>query len=617
MNLMNDNEKISVMIRLQDVEDSIIQSRMSKEKGMNIDAYESRERFYQEIKPKVIKETEAKLGKVKAHEPIAIANIEDVSLVSSYNVTRKDGLILNNRTYIDEALQQESQLYLCNKRSIIKDEYESNNNEFITKNNINSNDILYKGKYIPYIIVDLSKNEINDLKDDQTVECIDYFENSVYESELNISTEQVGVTGDNGTKYFIPGQWAGYSGLGVKVGIIEVGGVFDPNATMLASNTRLSNIDYVGNNGNIDTHSTLVTSIIAGMYTNYQGVVYEGVALGAYTYQSYVTNDIDIIDTLDYYSSLGVCVVNFSWGFTGPSSSYVAGDRLYDDYFANTGMVCVKSAGNDYTNHYVTAPGKALNIITVGNAATISYSHIALEPGYLISSKSSYVEESYLPNKPDVVAPGTNIRFVYNGSLYQDSGTSYAAPIVTGIIAQMMEADSWLIGKPLAVKNMLILSANSSKMAAYSANDGYGNAYYNNAIVYGMREKSGTGLVSSDRAISYIFDDYQTSLDIDEVTSTTTTEAIYFEEGTKLRAVMTFDKQHDKLIDSAENMDDLDLILIDANGNSIVRYNTARNNVEILEYQIANSGYYKFKVEVKNIVNQTNPPSVCVCYHEE
>ena len=80
---------------------------------------------------------------------------------------------------------------------------------------------------------------------------------------------------------------------------------------------------------------------------------------------------------------------------------------------------------------------------------------------------------------------------------------------------------------------------------------------------------------------------------------------------------MTFDKQHDKLIDSAENMDDLDLILIDANGNSIVRYNTARNNVEILEYQIANSGYYKFKVEVKNIVDQTNPPSVCVCYHAE
>lgn len=84
-------------------------------------------------------------------------------------------------------------------------------------------------------------------------------------------------------------------------------------------------------------------------------------------------------------------------------------------------------------------------------------------------ASSSYNHESYLPNKPDIVAPGTRIRVVqsttgtsnfYYSNGAESTGTSFAAPIVTGIVAQMQQAGVLGFKRwPGLVKSVLATSA--------------------------------------------------------------------------------------------------------------------------------------------------------------
>ena len=99
----------------------------------------------------------------------------------------------------------------------------------------------------------------------------------------------------------------------------------------------------------------------------------------------------------------------------------------------------------DYT---LTIPSTALNVITVG-------AYDSLKETY--ATFSGRGPTSFLPiNKPDLVAPGVNIRSSANGGGYQVvTGTSFATPFVTGAAALLMQwgiidrNDSFLYGQKL------------------------------------------------------------------------------------------------------------------------------------------------------------------------
>jgi serine protease AprX len=150
------------------------------------------------------------------------------------------------------------------------------------------------------------------------------------------------------------------------------------------------------------------------------------------------------------------------------------------------GIVVVVSAGNWGTLGYgsVTSPGVAPDVITVGAAKDMNSCAVDDDDIASYSSRGQTWPEHIL--KPDVVAPGNRIislrvpggyldthfqelrvptseystdPFHQNdpGAYFELSGTSMAAPIVTGMIAQMLEADGSLT--PATVKARLMASA--------------------------------------------------------------------------------------------------------------------------------------------------------------
>lgn len=183
-----------------------------------------------------------------------------------------------------------------------------------------------------------------------------------------------------------------------------------------------------------------------GQSATRNGQVFEGVVPLATTYQINIPKTdqqgIFLATSLVALQALlsppySVDVINFSAGwFNG--SGYEAFDREFDELLINTGVTFVKSSGNE--GGPITSPGKALNVITVGNVNT-STGLADTDAPYNMQRFSSYTEAGYLPNKPDIAAPGTNMSTILgNNELYTNTGTSFAAPLVTGVIVQMMQA---------------------------------------------------------------------------------------------------------------------------------------------------------------------------------
>jgi subtilisin family serine protease len=193
-------------------------------------------------------------------------------------------------------------------------------------------------------------------------------------------------------------------------------------------------------------HATHVAGIAAGnANTQAEGARISGIAprayIGNYKALTVPTPDVgldgnapEIVKAIEMAVQDGMDVINLSIGEpeVPPERDAVA---LALDAAAAAGVVPVVAAGNDFDDFgpgSLTSPGSSAGSITVGASTSGSTPTIA-------SFSSSGPTPLSLRLKPDVVAPGTGILSSQPGGWGELSGTSMAAPHVSGAVALLLQ----------------------------------------------------------------------------------------------------------------------------------------------------------------------------------
>jgi len=140
-------------------------------------------------------------------------------------------------------------------------------------------------------------------------------------------------------------------------------------------------------------------------------------------------------------------VVNNSWGWTTPSTYFLAAVQAW----LASGIFPVFAVGNE-------GPGCGTERIPAGYLE--AYAVGAHDSNDFIASFSSRGPSPFGGTKPDIVAPGVDIRMAFPGGSYVTfSATSFSTPHVTGTVALMVSLNPELVGKPETVRLHLDHSA--------------------------------------------------------------------------------------------------------------------------------------------------------------
>lgn len=203
----------------------------------------------------------------------------------------------------------------------------------------------------------------------------------------------------------------------------------------------------------------------------------------------------------------GIDIFSISWGIDigSPSDGTDQYSRLLDAAVDN-GVIVVNAAGNEgpfYTGfHGLSASSKAIIVGATDDKNTLEHEDDVIAIYSTIGPRADNGDSNpYDELKPDVAAPGTNITQLRpdttritgdasgNGYGNRGSGTSYATPLVAGVITLMLEANPELEGENELVKEILKYTAEKKQAPTFPELDpfwetdfGYGSIDAYNAV---------------------------------------------------------------------------------------------------------------------------------------
>ncbi|MDH3379366.1 MAG: S8 family serine peptidase, partial [Gammaproteobacteria bacterium] len=207
-------------------------------------------------------------------------------------------------------------------------------------------------------------------------------------------------------------------------------------------------------------HGTHVAGIVAGDGTN---GVSTGVAPGAQLMILKINSQSSVWAAMQYALANGADIVNMSIGWTDSLSPELSTWRNVIDNLVDAGVLVVTGSGSGGqaplthapTPNDITTPGRVPRAMTVG-AVAMPTDLTWLEPVARFSSGGptswqsveNFRDYPYPPGllKPDITAPGVEVTSTMIGGSYQvKSGTSVAAPHVSGAAALLLEKDPNLL----------------------------------------------------------------------------------------------------------------------------------------------------------------------------
>jgi len=376
-------------------------------------------------------------------------------------------------------------------------------------------------------------------------------------------------------------------GNGQQVGVIEVNGDFsinfpsNPDANFGLITQRTTSTC----NG---AHADSVVGVIHSQHNDYRGIAPDAQVLLAGGCASNTNNILSLMGASDWAVTEGAEVLNLSWGVEVDQDSpavFAPGfrDRFYDNLVYNTGTSVVVSAGNEGgIGDQVTGPGLGYNVLTVGaynDAGSSAWGNDSM------AGLSSFVGPSSLHNdrtKPEIVAPGQNIETLEFNDTGVVSGTSVAAPHVSGATALMQQRDPWLELFPEGVKAMFMASAvhNIEGAARLSDRDGAGAIVVDNA----------------DNIFRNVTGDWAGQVFTCIEGGFRVVDTIHLQQGLSTRTAVTWAVEGTYNRHFLEPSADLDMGIWDPNGVRVASSGSWENNYEIVQFTPAMTGDYDIRV---------------------
>ncbi|MCS7059926.1 MAG: S8/S53 family peptidase [Anaerolineae bacterium] len=422
---------------------------------------------------------------------------------------------------------------------------------------------LYVSPGAPLIYVELPKSEILALAQRDDIDTI-YGPNDYQDTMESARTTQ---------KASVVNTW-GYNGAGIEVAILE-------DSRVQFSNPYLSGVTRVPTDTNVDDHATATAGMVGSTHATVRGIA-PGVSL--YSANATTYSDANLSAAMDWAAiTQNNDVINNSWGGNAATTTLNVHDRHLDYIVRNMWSTVTVAAGNEANGcgsgtARVTSPARGYNVISVGNYAdqnTLTWDDDAM------NGCSSYVNPFTNIEKPEVAAVGSSITSTITATPWianVGSGTSYAAPMVAGQAALLMQRNAFLQVRPEAVKAIIMATA---------LNNIEGNSR--------LSDRDGAGGVDM-RAAFHLVDKGWWDWNAYTAATLPVTYTVFASQGQRVRAAIAWDSNPSADYSTDPLQADIDLSVRDASGAVIATSNSIYNSYEIVEFTAPASGNYSLRI---------------------
>lgn len=507
MNTASDNELIPVWVWMTDIDMDELEQDIKTQTGL----------------------TQQKIAIAKSEISYdSLVNSTDVTSLTSLDKGTQATSQENVSTYLEstksqrQKIAEDTEVYFSAKKSLAQQRYIATNTSKIRQLGITNNKIDFQSELTPSFVAFLTKDEIIETAKSSTVVDMGYF--SEYDEEpVDHETTQVQslaveeetietASGDVSTLHTEIKQTIQHNlalekyevtGDGIKVLHVDHALVSDAEEcyNLVPSPNNIQNvidgnIYSVTNDSSIPidngSHANLCVSYLQSFAQDVQiYCIAKNSSFDSYNEQFPIDDDrrINSYDDVEYaINTLDIDIINASCNDAYDSYSGSFSARWYDTIVSTYSIPLIASAGNKkITTTYAIAPASGYNSIAVGVYDCVNNS---MHDNYRFNPIDDEYRVAY---KPDLVIGMDWIDAIFGG-------TSAGAPVVSGIVAMMMELDESLKGNPEIIKAILMASCHEKALPGKT--DGILDPQ--ESMDDGLTIKQGAGKVNALRALNIV-----------------------------------------------------------------------------------------------------------------